>query len=116
MQLLYRALRPLVFALDPEQAHGLTLGLLRAAHRISWRKRGPRIEWKLTSRPPPPGAAASLRSAPVSYGRKELAAHFLTTRKTPTARNAIPTTRATVRGCFDSPSSPKRSITTDPVS
>ena len=40
--LLYRALRPLLFALDAEQAHRVTLGLMRAAKRLQ-RDAGPRI-------------------------------------------------------------------------
>ena len=40
---LYRALRPLLFALDPESAHRLTLDLLRAAHRLRWRERRPPV-------------------------------------------------------------------------
>ena len=32
---MYRALRPLLFRLDPERAHALTLGLLSAARRLN---------------------------------------------------------------------------------
>jgi dihydroorotate dehydrogenase len=39
--LAYRALRPLLFALDAERAHQLTLSLLRAANRVAWRTCGP---------------------------------------------------------------------------
>ncbi len=39
MRVLYRLVRPLLFLLDPELAHGVGLGLLRVCCKLGWRQR-----------------------------------------------------------------------------